>query len=162
MMCFGFLSVPFCQVPILQMTEWISFLSVVCIGAILIWGGYTDFKKRIIPNTVPITILVCGIFTSIPWSQKLGSLIAMTLILAITTAITHKHSGGGDIKLYCSLSFSIGLTSVAFVFLITILLLLCVQMIWRKGVEKRIPLCTYVAPAYIIGVIVIPCIVRWF
>lgn len=128
---------------------------IVCgvIGVLLLVGAYTDYKTRTIPNAVPIGILVCGIFTATPWWFKFFSLGFMVLFLALSK----KKSGGGDVKLYCALAFSLGLAALAFILVITLILNFSVALIRKRRIDKteRIPLCTFVAPAYIIYMLIL-------
>ena len=126
----------------------IPWLACCGIAGALIYGAERDYKLRIIPNSVPIVILACGCFTSVPLVSKLISLGIMVGILFLCTAIMKQTSGGGDIKLYCALSFALGLQSFAIVLVGT--LVLC--MIWKRLKHmkrgERVPLCTFMAPAY--------------
>lgn len=76
----------------------LTIVSCIAIGGTLSYGAYTDYKKRIIPNIVPLSILVLGCFTAIPWLNKIISLGVMVLVLVLTTLISKKKSGEGISK----------------------------------------------------------------
>lgn len=128
----------------------ISHIACIGIGLALAAGAYTDYKTRTIPNSIPLTILALGCFTATSWVAKVASFVLIVLILIIAPKLTGQHSGGGDIKLYCALSFALGLTPLAAILVLTLALAAIVPAIIGKRREKgtRIPLCTYVAPAY--------------
>ena len=76
----------------------------------LLVGSYTDAKQRIIPNTVPVAILIIGAFVpGFSVVERLVSLAIMVFALIMAKVVTKKSSGGGDIKLYCSLAFAVGI-----------------------------------------------------
>ena len=137
----------------------LTIISCIAIGGMLSYGAYTDYKKRIIPNIVPLSILFLGCFTAIPWLNKIISLGLMVLVLVLTTLISKKKSGGGDIKVYCALSFALGLET--FILIIEKLIRKIQKEQNRDGNKndegapavKTIPLCTFIAPAYIIVMI---------
>lgn len=131
-----------------------------CIGiaVALSYGAYTDYKSRIIPNRIPFAILVLGLLTATPIATKLISLGAIIAILVALHLLTKKKSGGGDIKVYCALAFALGLQTMAFVLTATIIL----SSLWTLAVKRvrlnkqmRIPLCTFLSPAYILVMIVL-------
>lgn len=130
---------------------WVPTAACVCISIPLIIGAYTDIKKRIIPNGVSIAILILGCFTSIPFLTKFLSLAAMIIILVILNSNGAK-SGGGDIKLYCALSFALGLYSTAVVLTINIVYNVIYAKLIRKMERMKgvpMPRCAFVTPAYI-------------
>lgn len=146
----------------------LTIVSCIAIGGTLSYGAYTDYKKRIIPNIVPLSILVLGCFTAIPWLNKIISLGVMVLVLVLTTLISKKKSGGGDIKVYCALSFALGLETFILILVVTLLEVFIEKLIRKIRKEqnrdgnkndektptvKTIPLCTFIAPAYIIVMI---------
>lgn len=114
-------------------------------------GAYTDYKDRIIPNFVPLSILVLGCFTATTWANKLLSLAGMIGILVLLRFSARKHrSGGGDVKLYCALSFALGLPSAALVMAFVILIRCLYVVLWKKEKRVAFPLCCYIAPAYVL------------
>lgn len=133
-------------------------IAVVWIGAALWYGAFTDYKTRTVPNWVSITILVLGCFTSIPWGQKLFGLVMMTILNIILEYGMKIKAGGADIKLRCALSFAMGLFPVAVMLLFTIILHgVHHRVAFKRKAEKgeSLPLCTFLAPAYTIYIILI-------
>lgn len=132
-------------------------IAVLIIGLALCYGAYTDYKEWIIPNKVPLIIMACGCITATAWSDKFASLVLIILALVVAKWITKAKSGGGDIKVYCALSFALGL------FTLGIVLIGMIAIRWahelytkRKAPDKkeRFPFCTYLAVSYIILVLV--------
>ena len=128
-----------------------------CIGILLLCGAYTDHKSRTIPNWIPLSILLFGLFTDIAWSIKFISLGIIVAVLILVTVLSKSKSGGGDIKLYCAMCFSLGLLLTAVCLFVTVILTLLWQMVIlrrRPDRKRRVPLCSFVAPAYIILLVV--------
>lgn len=138
----------------------LNILALLGIGAALSYGAYTDYKERIIPNMVPLLILVFGCFTIQSWPVKLLSLVYIVLILVIVGKIMKAKSGGGDIKTYCALSFALGLPCLTLLLVGVIVIKKISDLINKKKAERggRIPLCTYLALSYV-GIVVIPALI---
>ena len=98
------------------MSHYLPLLSGIAIGVLLAVACHTDYKKRIIPNAIPILI---QFFTSGSLLMKFVNLAAMVLIIVVAEKALHQHSGGGDIKLYLALSFALGLLSLGIVLMET-------------------------------------------
>ena len=66
--------------------------------------------------------------------------------------MTKMRSGGGDVKLYMAIAFSLGAFSLVVILVLTMLLLKVADKVKGKKREKgeRFPLCAYVFPAYLI------------
>ncbi len=89
-------------------------------------------------------------------SAKWISLSAMVLLLVLLTKVMKQKSGGGDIKLYLSLSFALGFFLFGVVLFATLILRWIHGLIKREGVRgKRFALCCYLAPAYILTLCVL-------
>ena len=118
-------------------------------AAVLIYGGVVDFKRREIPNLVPITLLLTGIAFSFSMFWSILGLATPAVLLFITAKLTKSEVPGGDFKLLCSLGFACGLRELAaFIFLAGIGAVVY-GLIRRLPIKRHIPLCSYVAPAYI-------------
>ena len=129
-----------------------SIAALAVISAALVAGAITDAKTRTIPNAVPISIFLAGLFvygTSI--GEKALSLLAIGTVLAVTTRLSGLKSGGGDVKLYCALAFSLGLSATAIILFITYLLMRLHSSLQQAQNKKglRLPACCYIAPAFI-------------
>ena len=135
--------------------QYIPIIACAAILPILCYGAYTDWKQRIIPNRVPVLVLMLGFATGGGFVYKFTSLGIMVLLLALTTLLTHKKSGGGDIKLYMALSFALGLQGLVMVLLLTIVLYTGFRIITRGPMTERFPVCSFVAPAYAIYFVII-------
>ena len=125
----------------------------------LLYGAYTDRKQRVIPNIVPGVIILCGLFTTGHISSKAVSLLIIITSLFVAKLVTHKSSGGGDIKTYCALSFALTIVPTLLI-LGTSLILISIQSILRKTKEKgkKFPMCCYMAASYTILYILLPLI----
>lgn len=135
-----------------EIAFFVPMIGYVITGFALCFGAYTDYRTRTIPNSVPLVIFLCGCLTPSTIISQTLNMIAMVVILFVLNKLCHYKSGGGDIKIYLSLSFLLGLIWVAAILCITIALHLLTDLIRRRKHQKgtKIPLCTYVAPAYII------------
>ena len=128
------------------MKEWILFLLSVCTIA---YGGYADYKRREIPDIVPISLILTGLFSG----DILGRLIIMILALLtllLAEKIAKQELPGGDLKLICALMFAAGPFETLVILLLAGVGSVIVSLAKKQPWKRHIPLCTYVAPAYIL------------
>ena len=123
--------------------------AIIC--AVLIYGAIIDYKRREIPDIVPIVIVLCGLSLDLSVVYGIVWLTIMMLGLWSVSKIKEKDIPGGDVKLLCALSFTCGLGEIAIILALTALGALLVSMIMHRKILRKIPLCTYVAPAYILS-----------
>ena len=126
------------------MNVWIRCLGFICTFA---YGGYTDYKRREIPNAVPIILFVMGLLSGSILKRFL--VLALTLlILLLATKITKQELPGGDLKLICAMTFSVGLVETIMVLALVGIGSVAVGLAKKLPLKRNIPLCAYVAPAY--------------
>ena len=123
--------------------------AIIC--AVLIYGAIIDYKRREIPDIVPIVIVLCGLSLDLSVVYGIVWLTIMILGLWLASKLTETEIPGGDFKLLCALSFTCGLMEIAIILALTALGALLVSMIMHRKILRKIPLCTYVAPAYILS-----------
>lgn len=127
----------------------INYVPILINTAALIYGGVVDFRRREIPNSVPVALLITGII----WHfSAFGSIMGLTLptVLLLTAAkLTKSEIPGGDFKLICALGFACGLPELAAIIVLSALGAVAYGLIRRLPLKRRIPLCAYVAPAYL-------------
>lgn len=117
-------------------------------AADLIYGGVVDFRRREIPNAVPALLFFSGIIGFSGLWSILG-LVAPAVLLFAAAKLTKSEVPGGDLKLLCSLGFACGLRELAAsIFLAGMGAVIC-GLIRRLPVKRHIPLCSYIAPAYL-------------
>ena len=127
----------------------VKYIPILISVAALTYGGIVDFRKREIPNVVPIVLLVAGSLFGFSMFWSIMGLFVPAVLLLATAKITKREVPGGDFKLLCSLGFACGLPGlVAIIFLVGICAVAYV-VIRRLPLKRHIPLCAYVAPAYI-------------
>ena len=130
-----------------------TYINMLINSAALIYGGVTDFKRREIPNIVPIVLFASGLLC---WDTILYRLIAMLIIagvLVLSTKLTKSELPGGDFKRLCALTFSAGVTATMSSMLITDVAAIAVALIMKEKLSRHIPLCSYICPAYILSAI---------
>lgn len=135
------------------MLEWICMAVNICI---LAYGGYVDYKRREIPNAVPIVLLLTGLL--IGWQTlplRLLSLFLMAGVFLLSAKLTGNTVPGGDFKLLSALAFSSGLVCVGAAMVLTAAGAVLVGSLCGRKLSRHIPLCTYVAPAYVIACFII-------
>jgi hypothetical protein len=117
-------------------------------AAVLTYGGVVDSRRREIPNAIPILLLISGTvgFSGL-WS--ILGLIAPAVLLVAAAEITHSEVPGGELKLLCGLGFACGLRELAAILLLAGIGLVAYGLLKRLPVKRHIPLCSYIAPAYI-------------
>lgn len=118
-------------------------------AAVLIYGGVADFKRREIPNAVPIALLITGGFFGFSMFWSILGLVAPAVLLFAAAKITKSEIPGGDFKLLCSLGFACGLQELASIIFLAGIGVLVYGFIRHLPVKRHIPLCSYIAPAYI-------------
>lgn len=116
-------------------------------------GAYTDAKQRIIPNWVNLGIFLAGfILPTVPIGERFLNLAVIVIAIILSSVITKKKSGGGDIKLYCALAFALTLAPTAIILVLAILFMLVHRAIAKKEKGAKYPVCCYVAPAYVLWI----------
>ena len=123
--------------------------AIIC--TVLIYGAIIDYKRREIPDIVPIVIVLCGLSLDLSVVYGIVWLTIMMLGLWLVSKLTETDIPGGDVKLLCALSFTCGLAETAIILTLTALGALLVSVIIHRKILRKIPLCTYVAPAYILS-----------
>ena len=118
--------------------------------AALIYGGIVDYKRREIPNAVPIILLMTGLISHAYILQRLLVMVIIALILWLTTKMTRQELPGGDFKLICALAFSSGLLTLLGTIFFAGLGAIFVGIVKRQPLKRNIPLCAYVAPAFLV------------
>lgn len=118
-------------------------------GAALMYGGIVDFIKREIPNAVPIILISISVLFGFSSLWSIMELAVTAGLIAAASKLTGSEIPGGDFKLLCSLSFMCGLRSLAVIMLLAGLGAFIVGIIRSLPARRHIPLCSYVAPAYV-------------
>ncbi|MFB0921688.1 MAG: A24 family peptidase [Oscillospiraceae bacterium] len=117
-------------------------------AAALIYGGVIDFRRREIPNVVPLLLLLSG-FLSLSIFWRIMGLVIPAALLFIAAKLTRSKVPGGDFKLLCALGFACGLPELAAIILLSGIGAVSYGFIKRLPLKRHIPLCSYVAPAYL-------------
>jgi len=126
-----------------------KYISILINAAVLIYGGIVDFKRREIPNLVPITLLLTGIAFRFSTFWSILGLVAPAVLLLAASKLTKNEVPGGDFKLLCSLGFAFGLRELALIIFLAGIGAVVYGLIKRLPVKRHIPLCSYVAPSSI-------------
>ena len=121
-------------------------------GVALICGGIVDYKKREIPNLVPVVLLATGLFFDRNILWRLLLMLSVAAILWLTGKITKQPLPGGDFKLLCTLAFSSGLLPLLGTLFCVAFGAVFMSLTKRLPVKRNIPLCTYAAPAYFVTI----------
>ena len=121
------------------------------ISAALIYGAIIDYKRREIPDIVPIVIVLCGLSLDLSVVYGIVWLTIMMLGLWSVSKLAATEIPGGDFKLLCALSFTCGLVEITIILAFAALGALIVSIILHRNILRKIPLCTYIAPAYILS-----------
>lgn len=126
----------------------INYVPILINAAALIYGGIVDLRRREIPNTVPIVLLSLGAFAFPTFWRIMGLIIPAALLIA-AAKLTKSEVPGGDFKLICALGFACGLPELAAIIVLSALGALTYGFIRHLPLKRHIPLCAYVAPAYL-------------
>ena len=117
-------------------------------AAVLIYGGVIDYKRREIPNAVSILLLFSGLLSFTGFWRIMGLIIPAALLLAVSK-LMKTEVPGGDFKLVCALGFACGLPELAAILFLSGIIAAAYGIIRRLPLKRHIPLCSYIAPAYI-------------
>ena len=126
-----------------------NYIPILINAAVLICGGVVDFKRREIPNAVSIMLLLSGIIFGFPVFLRIMGLITPAVLLFTAAKITKSEIPGGDFKLLCSLGFACGLRELTVIIFLAGIGAVTYGFIKHLPVKRHIPLCSYMAPAYI-------------
>jgi len=127
-----------------------KYVQVALISAVLIYGGISDYKRREIPNTVPIVIVIVAcLFDFSFWQCIIGSVVPAT-VFYVAAKLTKSEMPGGDFKLLCALGFACGLLELVGIILLAGLGAVIVGIIEHQPIKRHIPLCSYAAPSYLL------------
>ena len=126
-----------------------NYVPILINAAALIYGGVVDGKRREIPNTVPPLLILSG-FLSFPNFWRIMGLILPAALLLAAAKLTKSEVPGGDFKLICALGFACGLPELAAIIVLSALGAMAYGFIRRLPLKRHIPLCAYVAPAYLV------------
>jgi len=128
------------------MIELICFAASVCTIA---YGGYMDYKKREIPDAVPIVLILASLPKGVIPVRLLITILAL-LILLLAERLSKQELPGGDLKLICAVMFANGPAETLVILLLAGLGSVVVSLVKKQPWKRHIPLCTYVAPAFIL------------
>lgn len=126
-----------------------NYITILIDAAVLVYGGVVDFRRREIPNAVPVLLLISGIFGFSGLWSILG-LVSPAVLLFAAAKLTKSEVPGGDFKLLCALGFACGLRKLAAILLLAGIGAAVYGLLRRLPIKRHIPLCTYIAPAYIV------------
>lgn len=102
----------------------------------LLIAAVLDYKKRIIPNSVIILILLTGAWNPVGALERCAGLLHPALPLFLL-ALKYKALNGGDIKYLAAVGFCLGLTELSFILVCTTV----IAFLWaRMKKEKSVPL----------------------
>lgn len=128
------------------MTDLICSLASICTIA---YGGFVDYKKREIPDIVPVTLILASLPKGyLP--ERLIAMILAALILLLAEKISGQELPGGDLKLICSVIFANGPFEALAILIFAGLAAMLVSLAKKQLLKRHIPLCTYAAPAFIL------------
>lgn len=122
--------------------------------AVLIYGGITDYAKKEIPNLVPLVLLFTGFFTPLLLVRVVIA-IALAVILYFASGRPSIELPGGDFKLLCALAFSIGIPAMLTTVILAGVGSVYIALLTNRPLRRNIPLCTYVAPAYALQILLL-------
>ena len=126
-----------------------EYFSIILSVTALAYGGIIDYRRREIPNVVPIALLFSGVLAFSGFSSIMG-LVAPLIIMLCAAGISKTEVPGGDFKLLCSLGFATGLFELELTMMMAGVLSLVYSLLRRLPIKRHVPLCTYVALAYLI------------
>lgn len=126
-----------------------NYIPILITAAALIYGGVVDLRRREIPNTIPLLLLLSGFLSFSTFWRIMGLIIPAALLLA-AAKLAKSEVPGGDFKLICALGFACGLPELAAILFLSGTGAAAYGCCRRLPIRRHIPLCSYVAPAYLV------------
>ena len=111
-----------------------SILQGVLFSSLLLAASYTDIKKREIPDTVSVFLVLIG-FLKFSYPNLLGIFIALPFLIA--AMFKEKSIGGGDIKLTATVGFVLGFWKGIYGLIIGLTLLILFYIMLRISLIIR-------------------------
>lgn len=127
----------------------VKYILILISAAVLIYGGVIDFKRREIPDIVPLVLLAVGSILKFSLFHSIIGLVVPAVLLFVAARFTKSEIPGGDFKLLCSLGYANGLKELAVIVFLACMGAVVYGLIRRLPLKRHIPLCSYIAPAYI-------------
>jgi len=133
-----------------------SILQGVLFSSLLLVASYTDIKRREIPDTVCVLLVLTG-FLKFTFQNLLGIFVALPFLLA--AMFKEESIGGGDIKLTAAVGFILGFWEGIYGLIIglTLLILFYIMLrvssiIRKKQVAKNLsmPLAPFLGIGFIV------------
>ena len=133
-----------------------SILQGVLFSSLLLVASYTDIKRREIPDTVCVLLVLTG-FLKFSFQNLLGIFIALPFLIA--AMLKEKSIGGGDIKLIAAVGLVLGFWKGIYGLIIGLILLILFYIMFRissiirkKQVVKNLsmPLAPFLGIGFII------------
>ena len=112
----------------------------------LIYAGYVDYKKRIIPDIVHLIVIIAAILTDCNFIKSIMGLIMLPIPFIAPILFDENSVGGGDIKLAGAIGFYFGITqgTIAVIIALTIAAILNL-FYFKRGKKDSFPLAPYMA-----------------
>ncbi len=133
-----------------------SILQGVLFFSLLLAASYTDIKRREIPDTICLLLILTG-FLKFSFQNLLGIFVALPFLIA--AMFKEKSIGGGDIKLTAAVGFVLGFWKEIYGSIIGLTLLILfyimvriLSIIRKKQVAKNLsmPLAPFLGIGFII------------
>jgi Flp pilus assembly protein protease CpaA len=127
----------------------LKYIFILLNAAVLIYGGVIDFRRREIPNVVPVVLMVGGSILHFSLFKSIIGLTVTAVLLLAGAKFTKSEIPGGDFKLLCSLGYACGLQEIVIITFLAGIGAMFYGFLKHLPIKRRIPLCSYIAPAYI-------------
>ena len=118
-------------------------MEILVVLPVLAYAGYTDFRHGIIGNPVSVLLLLIGlteiffpVVFHIPVTERVLIALLAFAVLYLAYRLKPGSAGGGDVKLFSSLGFCLG------VHLLPVIILSCIAGIiyWFITKNNKIPM----------------------
>ena len=129
-------------------------ISLLLPAPLMLWAGWVDLKKRVIPNIIPMIIILLGVLNILVFRQTdiieriVG--LALTAIPLLCIALKLGGIGGGDIKYTAALGVYFGIYRFAFIYAVATIFAMAFSFVTK---QKSIPLAFALLWGYIVWII---------
>ncbi|WP_129721371.1 prepilin peptidase [Xylanivirga thermophila] len=112
----------------------------------IIYAGYIDFKKKIIPDRVHVIIMLSSLLIDFNLCQSITGLLFLPIPFILSVFFNEDTVGGGDIKIVGAIGFFLGLRKGTIAIIIGLTISVIFNLfIFNKNRNDSFPLAPYIA-----------------
>lgn len=120
----------------------------------LVYAGYEDLKKRIIPDKVHVIIMISSLLYDFSLFQSLIGFFVLPIPFIMAVLFDENSIGGGDIKLVAAIGFFLGLMKGTIALIVGQFIAIFVTVVFKRNRKDTIPMAPYLAIGCFISLLI--------